>query len=335
MKRLWAALLVLAPACSKAGPTLYVFNWGDYFAKDTIANFEKEFGCQVKVDEITSTEELRAKLLVPPSGYDVVFASDEIVPTLIAQGLLEKLDGAKLPNLRNLMARWRNLPFDPANAYSVPYMWGTTGIAYNREKVSPPPDSWTALWDPKVANRDTLLKDPREVFAAAMWAEGESPFNPSTGAIEKAKKRLLTRKPRAYTSTPKDMLIQGDAWISQCFSGDALQAAEAAPVDYVIPKEGGTLWLDTMCVPKGARTPDLAHQFIDYLLRPEVSAAISNETFFANPNEPAQKLIKKEVLENPIAYPREEDLKRCSLLRDLPPDLKKKLHDAWAEVKGQ
>ncbi len=334
MKGLLLALLAFA-GCSKPEPELYVFNWADYFADDTLSGFEKEFGCKVKVDDITSTEALRAKLQLVPSGYDIVFVSDELVPTCIEKGWLERLDPAKLPNLKNIAPRFRNLGFDPKNEYSVPYMWGTTGIAYNKEKVAPAPDSWAALWDPKFANHVTMLQDPREAFAAAMWVEGISPLRPTMESVERAARKLMERKPLAYNSAPKEMLGSGDAWISQCFNGDAVQAADKAPIGYVIPKEGGTIWLDSLCIPKGARNPDLAHKFIDYILRPEVSAAISNKVFYANPNAEAEKLISKDVRENPFVYPPEADLKRCAFLADPAPDVKKKLQDLWAKVRAQ
>jgi spermidine/putrescine transport system substrate-binding protein len=270
-----------------------------------------------------------------PSGYDVVFVNDELMPAFVANGWLEKLDPSKLPLLKNVAPKFRGLAFDPKNEYSVPYMWGTTGIAYHKEKVSPAPDSWAALWDPKLGNRTTMLGDPREVFAAAMWADGLSPLQTSIESVEKAAKKLLERKPLAYNSAPKEMLGSGDAWLSQCFNGDAVQAAEKAPIGYVIPKEGGTLWLDNLCIAKGARSPDLAHQFINYILRPEVSAAISNKVFYANPNAEAEKLISKEVRENPFVYPSETDLKRCSFLSDPAPDVKKRLQDLWAKIRAQ
>ncbi len=334
MKRVLLALVALG-GCSQPQPELYVFNWADYFAPDTIANFEKEFGCKVKVDDITSSEALRAKMQLVPSGYDVVFVNDELMPTFVSSGWLEKLDPAKLPNLKNVAPKFRGLAFDPKNEYSVPYMWGTTGIAYNREKVSPAPDSWAALWDPKLSSRTTMLGDPREAFAAAIWVEGGSPLQLTLESIEKAAKKLMERKPLAYNSAPKEMLGSGDAWLSQCFNGDAVQAADKASIGYVIPKEGGTLWLDNLTIARGARNPGLARQFIDYILRPDVSAAISNAVFYANPNAEAEALISKEVRENPLVYPSEADLKRCSFLVEPSPEVKKKLQDLWAKVRAQ
>ena len=340
MKKLLAlAVLVLCSSCSKPKPQLHVFNWADYFAADTISAFEKEFDCRVVLDYFESSETLRARLEGGRSGFDVVFPSDEVMLTFIAKGLVEKIDPAKIPNLSNLSPKFRGLDYDPKNDYSVPYMWGTTGIAYNKEKVPVPPDSWAALWDPKLANRVTLLDDAREALVAAVWSEGGNPVALTPEAIEKGKAKLAAAKVLAYDGQPKRRLITGETWMAQCYNGDALQAASAkeraADIGFVIPKEGGTIWVDNLCIPKGAPNRELAHKFIDYLLRPAVSAAISNEVNFANPNDAARKLIKKEVLEDRMANPTEEDLKRCSLLKELAPELKKKLDDAWAQVKGK
>jgi spermidine/putrescine transport system substrate-binding protein len=333
------AVIVLCGSCSKPKPQLRVSNWADYFAPDTISAFEKEFDCQVVLDYIESSESLRARLDGGRSGFDVVFPSDEVMRGFIAKGLVEKIDLAKIPNVSNLSAKFRGLDYDPKNDYSLPYMWGTTGIAYNKQKITTAPDSWAALWDPKWANRVTLLDDARESFVAAIWAEGGSPVALTPEAIDKGKAKLIAAKVLAYDGQPKRRLITGETWMAQCYNGDALQAAVAeersADIGFVIPKEGGTVWVDNLCIPKGAPNRELAHKFIDYLLRPQVSAAISNEVRFANPNEAAQRLIAKEVLADRMVNPSEEDLKRCSLLKELAPDLKKKLDDAWAQVKGK
>jgi spermidine/putrescine transport system substrate-binding protein len=338
MKRLALAFAVLAGCSSgKSAPTLHVYTWENYFAKDTIATFEKETGCTVKLDFMESAEDLKTKLDGGKSGFDVVMPSDEVLSSLIGQGMLEKIDPAKVPNLKNVLAKHRGLPFDPKNEYSVPYQWGTTGIAYNKEKIVPPPDSWAAFWDPRWANRVSLLNDKREVFAAAMRLDGGDPSVTTADRIAKAAKRFDGWRPLAYETTPKDKLVSGDFWISQSYSGDAVQAAEGSDgkIGYVIPKEGGTLWLDNLAIARGAPNTDLAHKFIDYILRPEVSAAITNERYFGSPNEAALKLIKKEVLDNRMAYPSDQDQKRLSMLPALTPEVKKALDAAWASIRGK
>jgi spermidine/putrescine-binding protein len=335
-----AALLAAALAAAPAGRSeeLHVLTWSDYFAPGTIAGFEKEFGCRVTLDYIESSDTLRAKLAGGRSGYDVAFPSDEVMGELVARGLLEKLDLSKIPNSRHLLPRFRGMPFDPRQEYSVPYLWGTTGLAYNKARVSPPPDSWAALWDPRWRGRVTILDDAREAFEAARRAGGEAPGPPTREEIARARDRLRELRPLAFESAPKDRLLRGEAWLAQAFNGDALQAAaapeRAADIGYAIPREGGTLWIDNLCIPKGAPNPALAHRFIDYLLRPEVAAEISRAVRFATPNAEARKLLPRELLEDPLVYPREEDLRRCRLLEELPPDLKAALEEAWAEVKA-
>lgn len=337
------AALLLAAVRAAAGPgdrpeELHVLTWSDYFAADTIAGFEREFGCRVTLDYIESSDTLRAKLSGGRSGYDVAFPSDEVMGELIARGLLEKLDLSRIPNVRHLAARFRGLPFDPRQEYSVPYLWGTTGLAYNKARVSPPPDSWAALWDPRWAGRVTILDDAREAFEAARRALGGAPGPLTRDDIARARAKLRELRPLAFESAPKDRLLRGEAWLAQAFNGDALQAASAperaADIGYVLPREGGTLWIDHLTIPKGAPNAPLAHRFIDYLLRPEVAAAISKAVRFATPNEEARRLLPRELLEDPLVYPREEDLGRCRLLEELPPKLKAALEEAWAEVKA-
>jgi spermidine/putrescine transport system substrate-binding protein len=338
MKRVaWALALLVGGCSSKEEPTLHLLTWPDYFAKDTQAGFEKEFGCRVKIDYVENSEDYRTKVAGGKSGFDVIVPSDEVVADLIGRGLLERLDPAKLPNLKNIAAKYRGLPYDAKNEYSVPYMWGTTGIAYNKEKVSPAPDSWAVIWNPKPGGGATMLNDKREAFAAAMRLDGSFAKGMTAETIKAAAKRFEGWKPRAYESSPKEMLVNGDAVVAQCYNGDALQAASGSngKIAFVIPKEGGTLWLDNLAIARGAPLPDLAHKFIDYLLRPEVSAAITNERFFGNPNEAAAKLIKKEVLENRVVYPSEEDQKRLALLPVISADIKKELDSAWAAIRGK
>lgn len=329
MKRLLALALLLA-GCAPPGPELKLLTWPDYFAKDTIAAFEKEAGCRVKVDYIENSETLRTKLEGGTSGYDVVFPSDEVVAFLVEKGLLETLELSKLPNLKNIDARYKGLPFDPQNAHSVPYMTGSTGIAYHVDKVKPAPDSWAAVLKADVG----LLDDAREVFAAALRVEGAGW---DVDGLRKASKRLEGWTPKVWDSSPRQRLAAGDVVIAQCFSGDALQASESlkGKIGYVIPKEGGTLWIDNLCIAKGAPRKDLAHRFIDYLLRAEVSAAITNECRFGNPNEAARSGIRKELLENPLIFPKDEELKRLALLPSLSGGLKKALDQAWAALKAR
>ena len=293
-----------APAPASGGE-LHILNWAEYFADTTIPNFEKECGCKVIYDNFESGEALRAKLDHVPSGYDVVFPSDEVVPPLVTGGKLEALDMTKLPNFKNISKTFRGMSYDPQNAYTVPYMWGLTGIGWDKKKVKPAPDSWAVMFDPKNGNRMTLLDDPRENFTAALRLEGAKDLTGVTPEqIARAKKRIAAVKPKAWNSQPQSMLIQGDVVLAPIFNGDAAQvAAEGIDLGFVIPKEGGTIWFDNMAIAKGSKRIDLAHRFIDYLMRPEVAAANTNFKKYPNPNEAAKPFIDKAILEQPHDLP--------------------------------
>lgn len=326
MKRLLALVLALA-GCGPAEPELKLLTWPDYFAESTIRDAEKELKCRIKVDYIDNSETLRTKLDGGASGYDVVMPSDEVLPPLVSRGLVEKLAPAKLPNLKNLGARWKD------TAHGVPYATGSTGLAWRTDLLPTAPDSWSALWDPKLAGAVSMLDDAREAISASMRLDGA--VAPSSETIAKAAKRFAGWKPRAWSSNPKDLLVNGDVKLAQCYSGDALQAAadSGGKVAFRIPKEGGTLWYDSLCIAKGSARSDLAHAFIDFILRADVSAAITNERKFGNPNDAARSKISKDILENPLIFPSGDDLKRLAPLPPLGEDLKKTMNAAWAEIR--
>jgi spermidine/putrescine transport system substrate-binding protein len=348
MKPAWAlAAALILGACTSKPPALgvgaappgegelHVLNWAEYFAEGTIPGFEKECRCSVIYDNFESGDALRAKLDHVPSGYDVVFPSDEVVPQLVAEGKLERLDHTKLPGLENLASSFLGMPYDRENAFTVPYMWGLTGIAYNKKAVPKAPDSWAAVIDPKAGSRLTLLDDPREVFAAALRLDGLGDLGGvGPERVEQARKRIAAVRPRAWNSQPQAMLIQGDVDLAQMFSGDAAQvASEGIDLGFVVPREGGTIWFDNMAVAKGSTRIDLAHRFIDYLLRPDVAAANTNFKKYPSPNRAARSLVQPEILANPMIYPSEADVARCQVLGDLRPEVRKRIMDAWARIK--
>lgn len=320
----------LSAGCSSTRPELFVYTWADYLAPDTASTFETEAGVRVTVRHFESGAEMRAALTGGRSGFDVVVASDEDVAVLSRAGLLEPLDPALLPNLKNLHERFRG-----GTAIAVPYMWGTTGIAVNSEKIPAPVDSWAALWDPKHKPM-SMLEDGPEAFAAAMRLDGASILKADDAAIAKAKERLVAQKAHLlpYTSQPREDLVKGTNWLAQCFSGDALQAAQENPaIRFIRPREGATVWVDHLVIPKGVKDRKLAHDFLNYILRAEVSAKIANHVRYANCNEAARAHTDAGVLNNPIAYPPEEELKRCERFQDLDPEVRRKVEDAWAEVR--
>ena len=310
---------------------LYVYNWSYYVAEDTIPNFEKEFGVKVVYDNYSSNEELLAKLQAGATGYDLIFPSDYMVGIMRSEGLLEELDSrfdefeekqmSNIPNFENIEKRFTKLPFDPENKYSIPYLWGTTGIGFNTEKVDDQVDTWSILWNEKYKGRISMLDDVRGLANAALKLLGYGINTTDPKEIEAAKQQLIKQKPlvKFYSSdTYIDFLKSGDIWLCQGYSGDVFQVMkENKSVKYAIPREGSDIWIDNICVPRGAKSKYTAEVFINYLLRPEVAAGISNFTWYANPNEASHKFIKPEIMENPAIYPTKEVLNRCEFQKDV------------------
>jgi len=305
----------------ETGKQLFVYNWPYYISDKVIPEFEKEFSVKVTYDNYSSNEELLAKFQAGASGYDLIFPSDYMVTMMINQKLLEPLDHGRIPNIKNLDERFKGLDCDPKNVYSLPYFWGTSGIGVNTEKVKEPVDSWKILWDEKYKECISMLDDMRSVTQPALKLLGYSLNSTDKNQLKEAKDLLLKQKPlvKAYTSdTYVDFLKSGDLWLSQGYSGDVFQVIkENKSIHYVIPKEGTEIWVDNMCVPKGAKNKETAELFIDFLLRPEVSAENSNSTWYANPNIASKKFIKPEIINNPAIYPSKETLDKCEFLKDL------------------
>jgi spermidine/putrescine transport system substrate-binding protein len=300
---------------------LYVYNWSYYVAEDTIPNFEKEFGVKIVYDNYSSNEELLAKLQAGATGYDLIFPSDYMVGIMRAEGLLEELDLSNIPNFKNIEKRFTKLPFDPENKYSIPYLWGTTGIGFSAEKVVDKVDTWGTLWNEKYKGRISMLDDVRGLANAALKLLGYGINTTDPKEIEAAKKQLIKQKPlvKFYSSdTYIDFLKSGDIWLCQGYSGDVFQVMkENKSVKYAIPKEGSDIWIDNICIPRGGKSKYTAEVFVNYLLRPEVAAGVSNFTWYANPNEASHEFIKPEIMKNPAIYPTREVLDKCEFQKDV------------------
>jgi spermidine/putrescine-binding protein len=324
-----------ANATADLGPIekeLNIYNWSDYIAEDTVPNFEKEFGVTVTYDTYESNEEMVAKLQAGASGYDIVVPSNYIVPVMTATGLASQLNKKYLTNLGNLAPTFVNPVFDPDNEHAIPYQWGTTGFAYRSDKVPAPGDSWAIFLDEKYKGKMTQMDDMRDVIGAWLRFRGHSLNSVDPVELSGAKSDALAAKKnlKAYISAPvKGQLISGDVWIAQLWNGDTEQAkAEQPALGYVLPKEGCTIWTDSMVIPTSAAHKRAAHEFINYVLRPEVGAAISDFTGYGSPNQAALARIK-----HPVPYPTAEEFQRLEYQKDL--GTKGELWDRiWTEIKS-
>jgi spermidine/putrescine transport system substrate-binding protein len=307
------------PEIADLGPIeneLHIYNWSDYIAEDTVANFEREFEVRVAYDTYESNEEMLAKLQAGARGYDIVVPSGYIIPVMVATDLITPISKRYLSNFKHISSIFRDLPTDPDNRHTIPWQWGTSGIAYRIDKVKTPVDSWAVFHDGQYAKKMTMMDDGREVIGSQLRYRRHSLNSTDPAQLAQAKADAIAAKEnlKAYISAPvKAQLISGDVWISQLWNGDTIQAqAEQPNLSYVVPKEGCTIWTDSMCIPKTARHKRAAHEWMNYILRPEVGAALSEATGYGSPNTAAVRIMKE-----PVPFPSEAELERLEYQVDL------------------
>ena len=309
---------------------LRIFNWSDYIAAETVPNFEKEFGVKVTYGTYESNEELVTKLQSDVSGFDLVVPSGYIIPVLAAQDLIAPLSRQYLTNWGNLSPIFLGLPFDPQNRYTVPWQWGTTGIAYRTDKVSPAPDSWAVFHNSALGKKMTMMDEAREVIGAFLRFRGHSLNSVNPAELTQAKADALQAKQnlRAYKSAPaKADLVAGDVWVAQLWNGDTTQARALQPnLGYVVPREGCTIWTDSLVIPRSAPHKRAAHEFMNYILRPEVASAVANFTGYGSPNARATTDV-------PVPYPSAEELSRLEYQQDLGAN-GELWRRVWEEIRG-
>src|SRR4249919_3623284 len=310
-----------APPAEEA--VLNIYNWSDYIAPTTIAKFEKETGIKVTYDEMDSNETLESKILAGDTGYDIVVPSSSFLGRQIKAGAYQKLDRSQLSNWKNLdtglMAKLTDV--DPGNAYAVPYLWGTTGIGYNIDKVKAAfgttdvVNSWDLVFKPEnIAKLKscgvTFLDAGSEIIPSTLHAIGENPNSFDMKVIDKAAAALEAIRPSIsnfHSSEYIEALASGNACLVVGWSGDVIQAkarAEEAKngvhIGYSIPKEGAAMWFDMLAIPKTAKHPGNAHKFINFIMRPDIIAEISNFVSYPNPNAASQSLVDKKITDDPM-----------------------------------
>lgn len=340
--RVSACVLLIISACSSAPRSpqpreLHIFNWEDYFAPDTLENFEAEHGVKVMLETFGSEEEMLAGIQSRPGGYDAVVASGSMVETLIQLKLLSILSLDNISNFANIRDDFRSSPFDPENRYSVPYLWGTTGLAINKKYVPADASTWEVLWTPAYKRHLAMLNDPQEVLGAALLALGHSLNDRDPELLEEARQKLLAQRPLLAGYLDPISLIEGlaseEIWAAQLYSGDALTAKEKNPnVIYLLPREGAALWMDHLVVPVGASHKEEAELFINYLLQPQVAGDIVNYLYYSSPNREATRYINPEILEEPSIYPEAEALSRLHYYQPLDAETNQWLNRLWAEL---
>ncbi len=340
--------LVLALSLALAAPlslaqeeekVLNVYNWSDYIAEDTIRNFEKETGIKVRYDNFDNNEIVHAKLVAGKTGYDIVMPSSNWAKLQADGGLLRKLDKAQLPNLKNLdpSVQAQLARLDPGNEYMVNWLWGFTTVGINVEKVKaalggmPMPDNvWDLVFKPEYISKlkscgVSFLDSATEVVPAVLHYLGKPPYSKNPSDYSAAAAVLKSVRPHITLFSSSGYIndmANGSICVALGWSGDiniarqrALDSKTGQTIQALIPKTGGVLFFDVMVIPADAPRPNNAHKFINYVMRPEVHAALTNKVFYANPNSASKPLVKPEVANNPTVF-----LSPADMARMAPPD---------------
>ncbi|WP_374536308.1 extracellular solute-binding protein [Chitinimonas taiwanensis] len=340
---LGAALALSTTFAVQAAGTVNVYNWNDYIAADTIANFEKASGLKVKYDLFDSVETLQSKMLTGKSGYDVVYPSADYAGKWIQANIFQPIDKKKLPNLANLNPEFLKKleAVDPGNKFLVPYMWGTMAFGINVDKVKKalgnepmPADQWDLVFNPKYTSKlkscgISYITMTKNLFAMANIYNGKPANDFSKDSVAAALNTLkaVRKDVRVFNDSPIDLLANGDVCVAMAYNGDVYIAKDRAAaakkpqnIEYVVPAKGTMMWFDVMAIPKDSKNADNAHKWINNILDPKVVAAITNTVSYANPNAKADALVDKKISGDAKIYPNAAALQKLQPLAviDLP-----------------
>ncbi|TLD44559.1 MAG: Putrescine-binding periplasmic protein SpuD [Accumulibacter sp.] len=349
--RLWLVLLLVATARpAVATDTLHLYIWNNYLSEETVARFEAQCRCRLRQDYYSDNEEMLAKLEAGAIGYDLLVPTGNAVEALLRQQALRPLDRSRLPHLGNLKAEFRDPWYDPGLRHAVPYATTVTLLGYNATRLAElglPTDTWALIFEPrhleKLKGRVTVLNSQRELMGAAMKYLGHSVQETDPARWQEAKRLILRAKPYWATfsnSTYIKDLAVGNIWVAHGYSSDMYRAQQDArdarrpfAIAFRTPKEGAVLAVDNFVLHKSGRRPDLAHQFIDFMLVGANAADVSNLVGAGNPNAAAMPYIDPEIAGNPGIFPPASDLQRLEMLRDFDPKTRRQLSRMWTEIR--
>ncbi|MDH4607873.1 polyamine ABC transporter substrate-binding protein [Pseudomonas sp. BN102] len=363
IKTFGKTLLAMTLASAVAGmaqaddKVLHVYNWSDYIAPDTVEKFTKETGIKVVYDVFDSNETLEAKLLAGKSGYDIVVPSNNFLAKQIKAKVYQPLDKSKLPNWKNLDTNLLKTVevSDPGNQYAFPYMWGSIGIGYNPDKVkaalgdNAPVDSWDLLFKPENIEKlkscgVSFLDSPTEILPIALHYLGYSPVSQDPKELKEAEALFLKIRPHiTYFHSSKYIgdLANGNICVAVGYSGDVYQAKSRAEeakagvnVAYNIPKEGAGTFFDMVAMPADAANPEAAYAFMNFLMKPEIMAEITNEVQFPNGNAAATELVDEAIRKDPGIYPTSETMAKLYAFPDLPAKVQRAMTRTWTTIKS-
>lgn len=351
-KRVIPALLVLTVTAGgiyysfqgqkRSKQKVIVYNWGEYLDPEVITMFEEETGIDVIYEEFETNEIMYPKVQSGAIAYDVVCPSDYMIQKMLDNGLLAEINFDNVPNLKNIGQRYmdKSREFDPENKYSVPYCWGTVGILYNKTMVDEPIDSWSVLWDDKYRDNILMQDSVRDAFGVTLKYLGYSLNSTDLDELTEAMNLLIVQKPlvQAYViDQVRDKMIGNEAAIGVIYSGEAIYTQNENPdLEYVIPKEGSNIWIDSWVIPKNAEHKENAEAFINFLCRPDIALMNFDYITYSTPNTAARELIEDEDIRNSkIAFPDDSELEHCETFHYLGDEADAVYMDLWNKVKSK
>ena len=333
-------VMLLIPSFAMGEGSLTVFNWEDYIDESVIEQFEQETGIDVNYVRFTTNEDMMVQVEANPGHFDLCFPSEYIVERMLNKDMLAEINYDNIPNAKYILENLQNSTYDPGNAHSVPYMWGTVGILYNTKMVSDPVDSWAILWNEKYQKNVFMLDSYRDSMGVALASLGYSMNTEDIVALELAKEKLIDQKRigtlKAYqVDETKDKMVAGEAALAVMWSGDALYAMDLnEDLAYAVPQEGSNVWVDCMVIPKNARNKENAEKFIDFLCRPDIAQKNCEYIWYSSPNSGAIDLMGEDYINNTTINPTEETLARCEFFRDISEIYRPIYETLWLEVKS-
>ena len=327
---------------SSAADQVIVYNWGEYIDPEVLDIFEEETGITVVYEEFETNESMFPKVQAGAVSYDLVCPSDYMIQRMIENNLLAEINFDNIPNLKNVGEQYmkQSQGFDPENKYSVPYCWGTVGILYNKTLVDDPVDSWSILWNEKYADQILMQNSVRDAFGIALKYCGYSLNSTDLDELQEAKELLMKQKPlvQAYVvDQVRDKMISNEAAIGVIYSGEAIYTQSENPdLEYVIPKEGSNVWIDSWVIPKNAQNKENAEAFINFLCRPDIAKMNFDYITYSTPNTAARELIEDDAIRNStIAFPDTSELERCETFNYLGTKFDNIYNELWREIKSK
>ncbi len=314
-----ATMLLTSCGSKEEKEVLNIYNWGDYIEESLITQFEEETGIDVVYETYASNEAMYQKIVSGGSNYDLLIPSDYMIEKMISEDMLQTIDYSLIPNFEYIMPGLKNMQFDESNEYSVPYMWGTVGIAYNKTMVDEP-TSWSVLFDDANSGDIFMYDSSRDMLAVALKYLGYSLNTTDDYELEQARQLLLSQKPlvQAYLDDSiKDKMIGEEGSLAVVYSGDAtFMASENENISYVVPEEGSNFWVDALVIPKDATNAENAHKFINFIIDTENAKLNTEYIGFTTTNEKTLEIVDEELL-NMVGYYEDVDMDKMEIFQDL------------------